>query len=255
MRQAKRRIWAGAVCEQVVYNVPDRTRNIKNSKPTPPRFETEEERQEHKLGISRRRHARAFNSNFGPSSLYCTLTFDDDHELHEFQEARRIRNNYIKALKRACPEAVIFCYMGRGKSTHRIHFHMVAEGIPEEIIRGKWKYGKICRIDHLRTHNYFDGKDRGQDYTGLANYLFGHWTAEQGGHRWYQTRNAKKPQVDPATEVRVTGGYTKDRPPRPPKGYTLVETRATRYGCIHYIYVALPEKRTYRRREPICGSV
>ena len=249
MRQAKRRIWAGVICEQVVYNLPDKARNIKDSQPQKPRFDSEEERQEHLLGISRRVHYRNFQANFGPTSLYYTLTFDVEHEIHDFIDARRIRNNFIKALKRAYPNAVIFCYMGRGKSTHRIHFHMVSEGIPEETIRKKWKYGTICRVSYLREHNYFEGVDRGQDYSGLANYLFDHWTQEQGGHRWYQTKNAKKPEAEPAKEVKVRGGYTKDRPPKAPKGYTLIDITATKYGCIHYIYVALPVKRKYTRRK------
>ena len=249
MRQAKRRIWAGVICEQVVYNLPDKARNIKDSQPQKPRFDSEEERKEHRMGISRRTHYRNFQANFSPTSLYSTLTFDLEHEIHDFIDARRIRNNFMKVLKRACPDAVIFCYMGRGKATHRIHFHMVSEGIPEEVIREKWKYGTICRIETLRAHNYFNGVDRGQDYTGLATYLFDHWTEEVGGHHWYQTKNAKKPETEPAKEVKVRGGYTKDRPPKAPKGYTLIDITATKYGCIHYIYVALPVKRKYTRRK------
>lgn len=249
MRQAKRRIWAGAICEQVVYNLPDRARNIKGSQPQKPRFESEEERKAHRLGISRRTHYRNFQANFSPTSLYSTLTFDLEHEIHDFIDAKRIRNNFIKVLKRACPEAVIFCYMGKGKATHRIHFHMVSEGIPEEVIREKWKYGTICRIEKLREHNYFNGVDRGQDYAGLATYLFEHWTEEMGGHRWYQTKNAKKPEVEPAKEVKIRGGYTKDRPPKAPKGYTLVDITETKYGCVRYIYVALPLKHKYTRRK------
>lgn len=249
MRQVKRRIWAGAICEQVVYNLPDRARNIKGSQPQKPRFESEEERKAHRMGISRRTHYRNFQANFSPTSLYSTLTFDLEHEIHDFIDARRIRNNFMKVLKRACPDAVIFCYMGKGKATHRIHFHMVSEGIPEEVIREKWKYGTICRIEKLREHNYFNGVDRGQDYTGLATYLFDHWTEEIGGHHWYQTKNAKKPEVEPAKEVKVRGGYTKDRPPKAPKGYTLVDITMTKYGCMHYMYVLLPVKRKYTRRK------
>lgn len=250
MKQVKRRIWAGAVCYQVVYNVPDRTRNIRDSVPRKPRFENEEERKEFLLGISRRKHARSFNANFGPSSLYSTLTCDQEHEIHDFEDAKRVRKNFIKSLKRAYPEAVVFCYIGRGKSTHRIHFHMVSEGIPKEVIEEKWKHGGVRRIENLRTHNFYNGVDRGQDYTGLADYLFDHWKPEIGGHRWYQTKNARKPEADPAAEVRLRGGYTKDRPPKPPKGYTLVDITCTKYGCLHYTYVALPEKRKYQRRKP-----
>ena len=36
------------------------------------------------------------------------------------------------------PGARILIYMGRGKGTHRIHFHMVSEGIPEDMITKLW---------------------------------------------------------------------------------------------------------------------
>ncbi len=250
MRQAKRRIFAGAVCEQVVYAVPDGVRTIANYTPRP-RFKDDAERQRHKLGISRRKHATEFNANFSPESVYSTLTFDPDWEVHEFETAKRIRNNYVRVLKRAYPDAVIFFYIGRGKSTHRIHFHMVSQGIPKDFISKKWKYGKIKRIDNLRPHNYYDGVDHGQDYTGLANYLFDHWTPEIGGHRWFKTKNARKPEREEPTEVHVRGGYTEKRAPVAPKGYTLVETKATKYGCYYYKYVCLPQKRPGRKKKGI----
>lgn len=239
MKQVKRRIFAGTVCEQIAYLVPD-TANIKKYKPRP-RFADDAERDRHKLGISRRNHARNFNANFSPSSLYATLTFDQENEVHEAEEAKRIRRNFIRTLKRKYPDAVIFAYIGWGKSTHRMHIHMVSEGVPEDYISEKWRYGKVNRISHLREHNYYDGVDHGQDYTGLANYLFDHWVPEIGGHRWMQTKNARKPETEDATEVHVRGGYTEKRTPPAPKGYTLVETRATKYGLLYYKYIYLPK--------------
>ena len=119
MKRVKRRLFSGAVCEQIVYNVPDRA-DVKKSAPRL-RFKSEEEREQHRLGISRRNHARLVNENFSPTSLYSTLTFDDEHEVHTFEEAKRIRTLYVRRLKYACPDAVIFIYLGRGKSTNRIH--------------------------------------------------------------------------------------------------------------------------------------
>mgnify|MGYP000236677102 CR=1 FL=1 len=182
MQRVKRRIFSGVVCEQEVYTVSDRT-NIKKAEPRP-RFKDDEERAQHRIGISKRKHQRLVNENFSPLSLYSTLTFDDDSEVHTFSEARRIRDNYFRRLQRACPDAKIIIYMGRGKSTNRIHFHMISDGIPEETISGKWNDGSVIHIRHLREHNYYNGVDYGQDYTGLADYLFNHWTPEQGGHRW-----------------------------------------------------------------------
>ena len=44
-KRCKRRIFAGAVCEQIVYTVADGT-EIKTSKPRRPRFQTPAERDE-----------------------------------------------------------------------------------------------------------------------------------------------------------------------------------------------------------------
>lgn len=245
--RVKRRTFAGSVCIQEVYSVSDRAANIRQAKPLL-RFKDEDEREKHKLGISRRTHALNFAANFGPTSLYSTLTFDDEHEVHTFREARRVRDNYVRRLMRKYPEAVIFIYMGRGKSTARIHFHMVSEGIPEEDIIGKWNEGRITRVSNLREHNFYNGVDHGQDYTGLANYLFNHWTPEQGGHRWKQTRTAKKPDRESTKEIKRN--YSEDKPPRAPKGYILVETKSTKYGYLYFKYVKQPPKYTRRKKAP-----
>lgn len=256
MRQAKRRIFSGTICEQIVYELPKAARNPSLYDPEEAkrkRFPDEGSYRKFKEEISRQTHYRNFQENFGPSSLYSTLTFDDDHEVHTFQEARQVRRNFIRTLQRACPDAVIFVYMGRGKSTNRIHFHMVSEGISEAVIDAKWKYGSIKRIVHLREHCYYDGVDHGQDYKGLANYLFNHWTEEVGGHRWFQTKNARKPDKEEPTEVHIRGGYSEKRPPRAPKGYTLVETRATKYGYHYFKYVVVPPKSGRKKRPKNTG--
>lgn len=253
----KRRIYSGTVCEQLVYNVPDGVRNIEDYDPDRrlrKRFRDAEERAAFLKEISRRVHFRNFMANFSPTSLYSTLTFDDPHEVHTFRDAKRIRENYRRVLQYACPDAVFFIYIGRGKSTNRIHFHMVSEGIPEEVIAKKWKYGSVIRIQHLREHNYYNGVDHGRDYTGLANYLFGHWTPEVGGHRWFQTKNAKKPEKEKAKEVHVRGGYSEKRPPRAPRGYKLVEVKTTKYGYYYFKYVWMPQKTTEKRRLEMSGG-
>lgn len=183
MRRVKKRTFSGVVCEQEVFTISDRVQDIRKAEPRQ-RFKTPEEREQHRINISRKKHARYFNENFSPRSLYSTLTFDVEHECHEYRDVKRIRDLFVRRLKYAYPDAVIFIYVGRGKSTHRFHIHMVSDGIPEDFIEKKWEFGSVLRIEHLREHNYYNGIDHGQDYTGLANYLFDHWTPEQGGHRW-----------------------------------------------------------------------
>ncbi len=250
-RLMKRRIFAGGICEQLVYPVADGCRKPDTYDPEKQprkRFKNEAEYERFKLEISRRLHNRSFHANFIPGDTYSTLTFDDDWEVHDFRDAKRIRGNFVRALQRKYPDAVIFLYMGRGKSTQRIHFHMVSHGIPEEFISEKWKYGSVKRIVKLRAHNYYENEDHGADFTGLANYLFNHWTEEIGGHRWYQTRNAKKPEVEEATEVRVIGGYSEKRPPVAPKGYKLVDCQKNQFGYMYFKYVYQQEKAPAARR-------
>ncbi len=244
MKRVKQKIYAGHMIEQIIYNLPEQG-DIKKSKPRL-RFKDEEERKKHREMISRKNHARAFHANFGPTSYYSTLTFDDEHEVHTFEEARRVRANYVRRLKRAFPDAVIFLYMGRGKSTSRIHFHMVSEGIPEEAIIEKWGQGTIRHIAPLRENVRYDGVDHGRDYTGLASYLYNHHTEEQGGHHYYKTANAKKYEKEEAKEVKRA--YSEQNPPRTPRGYMLVETRATTYGYLYFRYIKIPPKEATRRR-------
>lgn len=244
-RIMKRRIFAGNTCEQYVYMVPAGVKDVKNYDPEKvrrDRFKTEEERKKHRENISRFTFIRNVNANMEPGDWYATLTMDDDWEVHTFDEARRIRSNFIRTIQRACPDAVIFAVMGRGKGTQRIHFHMLIKNVSEEIIDKKWKYGRIKRIVKLRAHNWYDGVDHGADFTGIANYFFDHWTEEQGGHRWFQTKNAKQPERENPTEVRIGGGYSEKRPPRAPKGYKLVTVKTNPYGYLYYKYVVVPEK-------------
>ncbi len=250
-----RRIDSGAVCEKLVYNVPEGVRLPKRFDPEKvkrERFETQREYDDFKEGIARRNHARRFNAAFSPDALYSTLTFDNEWEIHTFEEAKQVRRCWTGALKRKFPDAVIFLYMGRGKATQRIHFHMVSTGIPAEFIAEKWKYGTVLRVEHLRAHNWYDGRDRGQDYTGLANYLFDHWTPEVGGHHCFMTRNAPKPQTEEPKEVRVRGGYSDKRPPKAPKGYAPVEITKNQYGYWRFVYVRTPPDGLHgsRRKKP-----
>lgn len=245
MRLIKTRIFSGVVCEQEIYPIPELTRNIKKDRR--PRFNSQEEREEFNSARSRRRHARIVNTNFKTGDLYSTLTMDDEHEVHTFCEAKRIRNNFVLRLRRTYPDAKIMIYLGRGKNTSRIHIHMLSSGIPAEFIKQKWGLGGVVRIEPLKEHNYYDGKDHGQDYTGLANYLYNHWTPEQGGHRWSQTKNLDKPQKEDAREIKRE--YSINKPPKAPKGYILVESKGTEYGYLYFKYIKTPLPRPRKRQK------
>ena len=246
MQKVKCRTFSGAVCEQEVFNIADNKKNIKTAEPQE-RFKNEEERDKHKLMMSRRHHERVINATFSAKSLYSTLTLDNDYEVHTFKEARMLRDRYIRRLKRFNPEAQICIYMGRGKATKRIHFHMLSNGLEEKAITDKWQYGAVLRVEKLKEHNYYNGVDHGQDYKGLANYLFDHWTPEQGkgSHRWKQTKNICQPEREEPTIAKRN--YSESKPPRAPKGYKLVEYQSNQYGYQYFKYVkevaeAVPSK-------------
>jgi len=90
-------------------------------------------------------------------------------------------------------------------------------------------------FDHLREHVKYDGVDHGQDYTGLATYLFDHWTPEQGAKHWRGTKSLVKPDHEKPTPV--LRHYSDTKPPKAPKGYVFVEGRTTQYGFLYYKYV------------------
>ena len=243
MRCYKRRIFAGAICEQIYYRV---SNGARTDRPRMPKQRTEAEKAAHRNSISRRLNARLVNANFvAGESMYCTLTFDTQHEIYEFPNAKVILRNYIRTITRAYPGARIMAYMGRGYKNERIHFHMIVHGVPREFLAAKWKYGAIKKIDVLREHNFYDGVDHGADFTGLANYCWEHWTPEQGGKRWMQTRTVKKPDAEAPTECVRT--YSADRAPVPPKGYMLVESKETIFGYLYFKYVKIPENYNHRR--------
>lgn len=237
MIRVKRREFTGDVCGQIVYNVSDGAESLWRREPRP-RFETREERDKFNAAVSLRRFTKIVNC-FPPTSLYSTLTLDRENECHDFGEARVLIDAYVRVLKYNFPEAKLVVVMGRGKHTHRIHYHMISDGVPAESLMKKWKYGTVQRVEPLREHNYYNGVDHGRDYSGLAKYLHDHWTPEQGGRRrWKQTNNINRPETEEPKVVKRK--YTEQNPPRPPKGFRLVDVRAGKYGFTYFKYVKIP---------------
>ena len=154
MRRVKQRIFCGAVCEQIVYNVGD-SADIRTAKPRKPRFENEEDRAAHREAISRRKNARLVNANFSPASLYSTLTFDLDSEVHTVAECKRERDNFYRRILYKYPAAKIYLVYGKGKHTGRFHLHMISDGVPEEEIGKLWGRGSVIDVKPLRRHNYY----------------------------------------------------------------------------------------------------
>lgn len=266
--------YSGVVLEKEIFSTG--WRGILSGTPRPPRerFANEDERKKHGENMSRKRHTQLVNANFEPGDIYATLTFDRSHEVHDFEEGRRLRDNFVRRLKYKYPKAVISVYMGRGSSGNRIHFHALIKGVPAEYVLHQWPYGKEkkerenaeedadqvlmsgrpfvkngVRMVGLDPNRRYNGRNHGADYTALANYLFDHWTEEQGGHRWKMTRNAKHPEreEDFSEPEEVRQQYTEDNPPPAPKGYIWVESRSTAYGYLYFKYVRKPPRKGRKR--------
>ena len=242
-------------------------RGALTSVPRPPRerFADEEERKKHGEKMARKHHTQMVNANFEPGDLKLTLTFNSQNEMYYFDEARQLRDNYVRRLRYKYPDAVIFIYMGRGKTSGRIHFHALIKGVPVEYVLKQWRYGGNpdavrepeedehtwilrrygVKVDYLHKNRVINGEDHGPDYVEVANYFFDHWTPEQGGHRWKMTRNAKRPErfeeepEDPKSLLRIS----ELNPPAAPKGYKLVEGHSTAYGYLYFKYVLERPKR------------
>lgn len=187
----KKRIFSGQVCEQIVWTASSRA---SSGKPPHPHFRTEQEREAHRMQIARRHCAALVNCNFTTDGYFMTLTFDEENEIETFADANRERDNFRRRLTYRCPDAKYMIFMGRGKSTSRIHFHVIAENVTPEDIEKAWKLGSVKRIEHLRDHNHLpDGTDVGRDFTQVAVYCFNHWKAEQGGHYYSRSKNLVQP--------------------------------------------------------------
>ena len=244
VKRHKRRKFSGRVCEQIVYTVAGGT-DPKTSRPKKPRFQTREEQDEFNRKISEGKLEALVNANFGPTSLYSTLTLDAENEVHTAAEMRQIRNRFYRRLLYKYPNAKIVIVYGQGKSTSRFHLHMISDGIPEDEIGRIWGLGSVIEVRHLREHNYYMDEngnkvDHGRDYKALADYLHAHWRKEFGGHRYKASRNCVRPEPEPATEA--VREYSVERPPVAPRGYVLVEARGTQYGYLYFKYVIPPER-------------
>ena len=244
VKRHKRRKFSGRVCEQIVYTVAGGT-DPKTSRPKKPRFQTREEQDEFNRKISEGKLEALVNANFGPTSLYSTLTLDAENEVHTATEMKLIRDRFSRRLLYKYPNAKIVIVYGQGKSTSRFHLHMISDGIPEDEIGRIWGLGSVIEVRHLREHNYYMNEngnkvDHGRDYKALADYLHAHWRKEFGGHRYKASRNCVRPEPEPATEA--VREYSVERPPVAPRGYVLVEARGTQYGYLYFKYVIPPER-------------
>ncbi|MBQ8780682.1 MAG: hypothetical protein IJZ72_03290 [Oscillospiraceae bacterium] len=184
---------------------------------------TPEEKEKYNRHKSCKVFVRIVCSSFTSKGFYVTLTYSDEYLPSDYQAAQKELENYIRRLKYSNPNAVIVAVTGYGKSTGRLHHHLIIEGVNEADIFKKWGKGEVVKAEHLREHNIYNGIDHGEDFTALAEYLHAHTPSEHKGRRWKQTKNISKPyQKRKKLNSKV---YSPENPPKAPEGYKLVTAR------------------------------
>lgn len=202
-------IYSGAVLERERYQL-FRGGGIKSRRPNT-RFSTDRQRKLNTIN-SKKKLTRLINSNFVPGDLFVTLTYDSEFYPADIEKADRDLENYFRRIKYALEKAGIkslkyVAVTGRGSKRGRIHHHFIVPAMGLEILRSRWKRGNV-KIKPLKNY---------RDYTGLALYLYNHYTT---GKRWKQSHYLKRPK--PKKKI-MKRHFCPDTRPHVPKGYRLIE--------------------------------
>lgn len=232
---------SGAVHEIEIYSAPICRDPM--PKPRPERVRSAEEREIYNRKKSEKHFVRLVNTNFTSKDYYVTLTYDNEHLPSCFEAAQNNLDNYTRRLKRGNPQAKIISVTGYGKKSGRLHHHLIISGVAEADIINKWNGGAVVRAEKLRAHNFYNGKDCGEDFTGLALYMFAHTPTDHKGKRWKQTKSIQQPYSEkPKAVSRV---YSESRPPKAPNGFELAEVFTSDFygsGYIRFKYVRIPQR-------------
>lgn len=217
-----REVRSGSVLEKEIFTVPDGSHLTKRTEPKEEPVKTAEERAEINRRKSERIFIRKINSSFTSQSWYVTLTYRDFDLPLSYGEAERCLENFLRRLKRWAPGVRYIAVTGYGKQSSRLHHHLIIDGngIDGEKLLELWTAGDVKRAERLRHNNYYDGKNCGEDFTGLAVYLHAHSNAKAKGKRWKESRNVAKPFKD--TPRPLKRELSEEKPPKAPKGYRFV---------------------------------
>lgn len=233
-KQIKRSIYAGQICQTVVYQKRERELRMGHCAQTRLRFANEEEREEHRRKISLNRFLFNVNAAFSSAGYFGTLTFDS-HQFPnvDYETAKKQRDNFIRRIKRAYPDAVLALVIGVGDNGGRFHIHMLIEGVDHDKIADIWGKGYV-HLTPLRGYGMHNGQQYDGDYSCVARYMFDQAIAEPGQHRYYISRNADKPEVMDPEVCEET--YTLTKYPEEP-GYEPTRAYADLFGNLYFWYL------------------
>ena len=187
-RYREKKYQCGEYLEIAIYPVYDHAKKRrKKSKPT----SEIQQRLNHRHSEGQLR--RLLHTNFTPSDLFVTLTFDDAHLPPAAEDAQRLLQNYLRRVKRRYSKLGIepkYIYvLEYGQKHNRLHIHLIISGglVKAELTK-LWGMGEVS-ADTLRFEK--DG------LATLAKYLTkGSETDDRPTwKRWTGSRNLEKPTV------------------------------------------------------------
>ena len=187
-RYREKKYYCGEYLEVAIY--PVYTHPKKRGKRSKPTTEIQQRlNQRHTEGRLR----RLLHTNFTPSDLFATLTFDDANLPTSVEDAQRLLQNFLRRLKRKYArlglDAKYIYVLEYGQKHNRLHIHLVLTGgITRADLEKLWGLGAVS-VDSLRFER--DG------LASLARYLTkgGEGADRPTWKRWSGSRNLEKPTV------------------------------------------------------------
>lgn len=189
-RYREKKYYCGEYLEVAIY--PVYTHPKKRGKRSKPTTEIQQRlNQRHTEGRLR----RLLHTNFTPSDLFATLTFDQVNLPASVEDAQRLLQNFLRRLKRKYARLgldVKYIYvLEYGQKHNRLHIHLVLTGgITRADLEKLWGLGAV-NADALRFEK--DG------LAALAKYLTKGGEADNQDRltwkRWSASRNLEQPTV------------------------------------------------------------
>ena len=154
---------------------------------------------------ARKKIVRLVNANFGQDDIVIHGTYRDDEMPATEEECRRDIQNYIRRIKRyrkkmKLPDMkyiyVIESKVSRKTGLIRFHFHMITNQMDRDTAEKMWHHGDWTNADRLQPN------EKGCE--ALAKYLVKN---PEGGKRWAQSKNLKKPKVPKPKDGKISKKY------------------------------------------------
>ncbi len=188
----EKKIYSGKILEIEVYPISSK----QQKEPRKKKSKISKPKQKNLNDKNARKHlTRLLNTNFTDKDLAVHLTYNDNEQLPDEEQARKDVVNYIRRIKRYrqknnLPEMKYIAVIEHqeedpdsGKKKKRIHHHIVMSGMDRDAAEEIWNRGR-ANADRLKADEF--------GYEGLARYIS---KDPKGKKRWVSSKNLTKPTV------------------------------------------------------------